>query len=209
MSSTPLTDVNPRIADRLLADGRISRDDHARAVEHATREKVRFEEALMSLDVMSEADLLKCIATVHETRFVSTGKLSKAVIDPHVLGRIPVGTADDHGVFPVLYDDKARELSVLTADPDDAAALGEVQRVARVKAVRALVARPAAIGAAIAYHYRGDHGAFARVYMPESPPPPAPPAPREEYRWRIYAAKRPDKVLCEIVFRLTAGEEAG
>src|SRR3954467_4461892 len=107
MSNGRFSGINQRIADRLLTEGRIKRDDHARAVEYATRHKSRIEEALIDLEVMTENDLLKFIATAHATRFVSTEKLSKAVIDPRALGRVPVNTADLHGVFPVLFDEKS------------------------------------------------------------------------------------------------------
>src|SRR4051812_46099891 len=99
MSNGRFSGINQRIADRLLADGRIKRADHQRAVEYATRQQGRIEEALIDLEVLSESDLLKFIATVHNTRFVSTEKLSKAVIDARVLQRVPVRTADLHGVF--------------------------------------------------------------------------------------------------------------
>src|SRR5690349_18802211 len=100
MSPGRFSGINQRIADRLLADGRITRDDHHRAVDYATRRKDRIEEALIDLEIMNEGDLLKFIATTHNTRFVSTEKLSKAVIEPRVLARVAVRTADLHGVFP-------------------------------------------------------------------------------------------------------------
>ncbi len=96
MTSPRNEGINQRIADRLLTSGQIDRDQHLRAVEYATRRKTRIEEALIELDILSEPDLLKFIATVHSTRFVSTEKLSKAVIDPRMLARVPVKTADLH-----------------------------------------------------------------------------------------------------------------
>jgi response regulator RpfG family c-di-GMP phosphodiesterase len=158
--------INQRIADRLLAQGQIDRDQHARAVDYATRRKMRIEEALIELDLLNEPDLLKFIATVHATRFVSSEKLSKAVIDARVLARVPVNLADLYGVFPVLYDDKVGALSVVTADPDNDVALQEVKLAAAVREVRALAARPAAVRAAIAQHYRGDRAAFAALLRP-------------------------------------------
>ncbi len=158
--------INQRIADRLLAQGQIDREQHARAVDYATRRKMRIEEALIELDLLSEPDLLKFIATVHSTRFVSSEKLSKAVIDARVLARVPVNLADLYGVFPVLYDDKVGALSVVTADPDNDVALQEVKLSAAVREVRALAARPAAVRAAIAMHYRNDRAAFASLLRP-------------------------------------------
>ncbi len=144
----------------------MSRDEHQRVVDYATRTKVRVEEALIELDMMNEADLLKFIATTHNTRFVSTERLSKAVIEPRVLQRVPVRLADLHGVFPVLHDERASSLSVVTADPDNEPALHELRLTANVKEVRALAARPAAVRAAIAYHYRGDKTAWVTLLRP-------------------------------------------
>ena len=158
--------INQRIADRLLAQGQIARDQHARAVDYATHRKMRIEEALIELELLTEPDLLKFIATVHGTRFVSSEKLSKAVIDQRLLARVPVKLAELHGVFPVLYDDKAGALSVVTADPDNDVALQEVKLSAAVREVRALAARPAAVRAAISLHYRGDRAAFAALLRP-------------------------------------------
>ena len=152
--------TNQRVADRLLAEGRITAEDHRRVVAHATKQRGRIEDAFIELGVISEADLLKYVATLHNTRFVSTEKLSKAAIDQRVLSRVSQKTAKMHEVFPVLLDDAKSVLSVVTADPDNHVALHEVKLAAGVREVRALVARPAAVHAAIARHYFKDAGAF-------------------------------------------------
>lgn len=152
--------TNQRVADRLLAEGRITAEDHRRVVAQATKQRGRVEDAFIELGVVSEADLLKYVATLHNTRFVSTEKLSKAAIDQRVLGRVSQKTAKMHEVFPVLLDDAKSVLSVVTADPDNHVALHEVKLAAGVREVRALVARPAAVHAAIARHYFKDAGAF-------------------------------------------------
>ncbi|WP_437590588.1 HD domain-containing phosphohydrolase [Sorangium sp. So ce1000] len=158
--------LNQRIADRLVLEGRITPDDHRRAVEYAMRTRGRIEDAIIELDIVNEAELLKFIATVHNTRFVSTEKLSKAIIEPRVLAKVSAITATLHGVFPVLLDDRNTTLSVATADPDNDAALHEIRLAAGVRDVRAIVARPAAVRAAIAYHYRGDTTAFSSLLRP-------------------------------------------
>jgi response regulator RpfG family c-di-GMP phosphodiesterase len=161
--------INQRIADRLLTEGRLSGDQHRLTLTHATRHRVRVEDALIELDIFKEGDLLKYIATFYGTRFVSTEKLSKAVIDPRVLSKVSKKTADLHGIFPVLLDDVAGVLSVVTADPDNDAALHEVKLAARVREVRALVARPAAVHAAIQQYYYGDLQAFQALLRPAIP----------------------------------------
>ncbi|WP_433933036.1 HD domain-containing phosphohydrolase [Sorangium cellulosum] len=158
--------LNQRIADRLVLEGRITPDDHRRAVEYAMRTRGRIEDAIIELDIVNEAELLKFIATVHNTRFVSTEKLSKAIIEPRVLAKVSAITATLHGVFPVLLDERNTTLSVATADPDNDVALHEIRLAAGVRDVRAIVARPAAVRAAIAYHYRGDTTAFNALLRP-------------------------------------------
>ncbi|KYF69912.1 response regulator [Sorangium cellulosum] len=158
--------LNQRIADRLVLEGRITPDDHRRAVEYAMRTRGRIEDAIIELDIVNEAELLKFIATVHNTRFVSTEKLSKAIIEPRVLAKVSAITATLHGVFPVLLDERNTTLSVATADPDNDVALHEIRLAAGVRDVRAIVARPAAVRAAIAYHYRGDTTAFNSLLRP-------------------------------------------
>ncbi len=152
--------TNQRVADRLLAEGRITAEDHRRVVAQATKQRGRIEDAFIEMSVISEGDLLKYIATLHNTRFVSTEKLSKAAIDQRVLGRVSQKTAKMHEVFPVLLDEQKSVLSVVTADPDNHVAMHEVKLAAGVREVRALVARPAAVNAAIARHYFKDAGAF-------------------------------------------------
>ncbi|MFO0743381.1 MAG: response regulator, partial [Labilithrix sp.] len=166
---TRTSGINQRIADRLLNEGRISGDQHRLAIAHATRHRVRIEDALVELDILKEGDLLKYIATVYGTRFVSTEKLSKAVIDPRVLAKVAKRTADLYGVFPVLHDDAANVLSIVTADPDNDAAMHEIKLAARVREVRALVARPAAVRAAIQQYYYGDMAAFQPLLRPALP----------------------------------------
>jgi response regulator RpfG family c-di-GMP phosphodiesterase len=158
--------TNQRIADRLLADGRINREQHARAVEYAARFKSRIEDALVECEILSELDLLKYIATLHGTKFVSTEKLAKAVIDPKLLLLVPAKLADLHGLFPVLLDERGSVLSVVTPDPDNDAAIRELRLAARVREARALVARPTTVRAAIRFHYQGDKMAFSSIDRP-------------------------------------------
>src|SRR5690606_19443840 len=52
-------------------------------------------------------------------------------------------------------------LSIVTPDPGDHELLRRVQAASGARAIRALVARPAAVKAAVAKHYNGDIHAFA------------------------------------------------
>lgn len=149
-----------------MAEGKLSPEGHATAVAYVGLHGGRIEDALIENELVSETDLLRYIATGHSTRFVSTEKLYKASIDQRILALIPRKLAEQHQVFPVLYDDAAKSLSVVTPDPDNLAALTEVKIAAGVRAVNALVARPAAVMAAIGRAYHNDASLFATLMRP-------------------------------------------
>lgn len=154
---------NPRLLDQLLAQRHLTSSQHATIVAYVALHGGRVEDALIENEAMPEADLLRVIATANNTRFVSTEKLYKAAIDPKLLSLVPRKLAEQYGVIPVMYDDTQRALSVVTADPDNLALLGEVKIAAGVREVVALVARPAAVRAAIARAYHNDAASFAQL----------------------------------------------
>lgn len=152
---------NVRVLDRMVSQGLITAEQREAALNHQQRMGGRVEEALLDVNAIDETGLLKFLASVHRTRFVTTEKLSKADIDRRTLGKIPRKLAEREGVFPVLFDPRTEALSVVTADPDNAPALQEVQIAAQAKKVHPFIGRPLAIKAAIAKHYGGDIHAFA------------------------------------------------
>lgn len=147
-----------RIADHLLSSGVIRLDAHRAALAAASAQGTRVEDVLIDMGVVAEADLLKTVASLFSTRFVSTAKLAQATLDPRILALVPRRLAERSVVFPVLYDGTA--LTVAIADPDDLQTLEDVKVTASVREVRPIVARPAAIRAAIARGYMGDANAF-------------------------------------------------
>lgn len=147
----------------MVKDGVITEAQREAALNHVQAFGDRFEEALLDNDAVTEAALLKYLAGVYRTRFVSTEKLAKADIDQITLSKVPKKLAVAHGVFPVLYDHKTGALSIVTADPDNPVALDEIKLVSGVREVRAFVARPRAVRAAVAKAYSGDIHAFANL----------------------------------------------
>ncbi len=131
------------------------------AVHHAHRTGERIEEALIESGVVKEADLLKLLAAHYQTRFVSTERLAKADIDRRTLERVPHKIAERLQVFPVVFDRRAQSLSIVVAAPGEDDVEKQIQVVSGVRDVRAYVARPAAIRAAIAKYYEQDPRAFA------------------------------------------------
>src|SRR5688500_1474733 len=78
-----------RLAERLVADGVISSEQQEAAVSYVQRTGERIEEALLEVDAVDEVTLLKYLAGLYKTRFVSTEKLSKADIDRITLDKVP------------------------------------------------------------------------------------------------------------------------
>ena len=155
------TAATKRVCDRLIADGLLNAEQHTAVLEHMNRSGARAEESILELGFVSEADLLKSLATLYKTNFVSTEKLAKADIPPATLDLIPRKFAESMGLFPVLFDSKTSVLSVVTADPDNLEVLREAQIASGARDVKAIVGRPAAVKAAIAKAYGGDIHAFA------------------------------------------------
>ena len=155
--------INKRIADRLLDDGVIDESDFMRSVEFAKRKQKRIEEVMLELDVIDETKLLKYIATLHKTQFVSTGRLQKAKVDREAIKVVSYKLAKHYGVYPLVLDRKNDKLVVATADPDNTEAIQELRMATGVSRVMAMVARPAAVLAAIARGYEGDQNLFQKL----------------------------------------------
>ena len=151
-----------KAVDLLFKAQILSRQQYERAMSllHATTE--RGEDVLIDNELISEADLLKGLASIYRTNFVSAEKLAKADIPRATVQMIPRRVAETLGVFPVVFDRAANSLSVVTPDPDNAEMLREVKLVSGAKEVKAFVARPAAISAAIQKHHGGNVRAFER-----------------------------------------------
>ncbi len=164
--------TNQQLADRLLNEGRIAPEVHRRAVAQAAAAGLRVEDVLIDLGIVGEQDLLKYVATIFKTRFVSTEKLYKATVDPRLIALISPKLADARQVFPVLYAADTDTLSIVTATPDDSDALKEVKLSAGVRVVQPLIARPAAVRAAIRRAYHNDPGGFAALLQPRPQAPP-------------------------------------
>ena len=154
---------NKSVGELLVGLGLITPDQRARAETYGEGEGARIEEAAIELGFIDEAALLKALSAEYGTQFVSTGQLAKAAIDKPTLAMIPKRVAEALAIFPVMFDPSTSTLSVVTADPRDIDMLRNVQSISGVKSVKAFVARPRAVRAAIARAHAGDLQAFARL----------------------------------------------
>ena len=140
------------LLDRLLSERRISAPQRDAVLAHMEANQCRVEEALIEAGALDESTLLKWLAALHKTRFVSTEKLAKAEIERSLLTLVPRALAERHMLFPILFDASDHSLALVVADPTQADVLRDVQLAANVRAVKPYIARPAAIRAAIHKH---------------------------------------------------------
>jgi hypothetical protein len=164
--------VGSALAERLLDQGLLLPMQHEHAVSFCRLRGVRIEDAIIDLGIMSEARLLAYVASIHGARAVLAEELAEARIPRGLRALIPHRLAEARAVLPLLCDEQRRALTVVTADPGDAPMLDEIRRVAGVERVLALVARPAAVSASIALHYRHDGRPFRALLYPHTAPRP-------------------------------------
>lgn len=158
-----------RILDKLRDDGRIDAIRYESLYHQSKRSGEPVQDALVDSGTLSEAELLKFVAAIYQTRFVSTERLAKADVDRQMLDLVPRKVAERLGCVPVVYDRRAQSLSIVVADLEEDIAK-QVQLVAGVREVKSYVARPASIRAAIRKYYGGDASAFAKLLPREAPP---------------------------------------
>jgi response regulator RpfG family c-di-GMP phosphodiesterase len=149
--------LEPLLRAQVLSRAQV---DHVISLLSSSAE--RAEDVIVESEVLSEAALLKALSALYQTHFVSIEKLSKADIPKATVQMIPHRVAETLGVFPVVFDPKGNALSVVTPDPDNAEMLREVKLVSGASTIKAFVALPAAIAAAIRKHHVGDPRAFER-----------------------------------------------
>lgn len=151
-------------------EGRLTAAQREDVLHQARRTGERVEEALIDAGIFEEVELLKLLATRYRTRFVTTDRLAKADIDRRALERIPRKLAERLQLFPILFDPRAHALSFVVAAPGEDDVEKQVQVVSGAREVRAYVARPAAIRAAIDKFYGGKARAFAELVHRETAP---------------------------------------
>ena len=152
-----------RMLERLVAEKLVTPEQQEAVLNVVARTGDRIEEVLLELKAIDEITLLKHLATVHKTRFVSTEKLAKAEIDQTTLAKVPRKLAERATVFPVLYDAATSTLSVVMPDPGDIQTINDVQiAVGRERGARLRGPSPRHQGGD-RQAYLGDIHAFASL----------------------------------------------
>jgi response regulator RpfG family c-di-GMP phosphodiesterase len=153
-------DPSDRLARRLVTEGRITRELAQAALQRRSVTGQRLEEALLEVGIR-EDQLLRVLAETYRCQYISTQKLAAANVSKAITGLVPKRIAEQCLVVPVVLDRRSSVLSVVMASPDDQETLKQLQIATQVKSIKPLVARPAAIKAAIAKFYDGDDFAFS------------------------------------------------
>ena len=146
----------------MLREGRIAQELFDQAMHQRRLSGARFEDALVEVGV-AEEQVLKILADLYRVQYISTQKLGSASIDKRTLALVPVQIAEQYGAIPVLFDRRKSALTVVMSDPDDVEAMKALELATQLRGLRALVARPAAVRAAIEKHYRGDDFPFSML----------------------------------------------
>jgi response regulator RpfG family c-di-GMP phosphodiesterase len=150
-----------KILERLFHEERVDAGQYQQVIQYAHQAEQRVEDALVATGAMSEDDLLKYLANVYKTRFVSTRKLAKANIAAQTLRLVPRRVAEKLTVFPVLFEPRSHSLSIVVADPATEDVAKQVQLASGVRDVKVYIALPGSIRRAIRKHYDGQVDAFA------------------------------------------------
>jgi response regulator RpfG family c-di-GMP phosphodiesterase len=151
------------LGERLIQAGLITSAAVSQALELQKRTNARLGDCLVELKLISEQALLRFLAAEFNTRYVSTDKLAKVKVEPHVLDRVPVRMAEKAGILPIAYDEDKRALSVVMAEPQLDDLIAELKVVARADTVVSFIALRSSVNAGIKKFYYGDPSAFAMM----------------------------------------------
>ena len=155
--------MSPKLGDRLVAAGLVSREAVEQALEQQRLTGHRLGDSLVEMGLLGEAVLLRFLASELKTRYVSADKLSRAQIPSELLDRVPVRLAEAHHLLPLAIDDERRILSIVAAEPQNEKLLRDVATVADVDEVYAYIALRSVVRAGIQKHYYADGTAFASL----------------------------------------------
>jgi response regulator RpfG family c-di-GMP phosphodiesterase len=147
----------------LLVQSRLLKPADADAVLQQVRGNDRVEDAVINMGLVSETELLKCLASHFKVQFISSEKLARVEVARALSNTLPRRIVEAIGLCPVVLDPKTSALTVVTADPDQVEALREAQMASGAREVKPVLARPGAVRALIAKTYAGDAHAFANL----------------------------------------------
>jgi HD-GYP domain-containing protein (c-di-GMP phosphodiesterase class II) len=151
------------VGDRLRADGFITATQLSAAIQAMDQHAERIEESLIRVGAITEKRLLRYLAEKTQTQYVSSAKLAQLEVPRETLHKVPQKLAEKLKFVPVRYDQEANELMVASADAGVPEYVKQLTLATKFRNLKAYIARPAAVQAAIRKWYRGEAQAFASI----------------------------------------------
>lgn len=152
---------NRQAIDLLLSAGELSKEAHRALLDRVKQDGARGEELLLDDGSYDELTLLRKLAALHRTKFVTSERLLRFDVPPSTLGLIPKRLATTELFFPVSFDAASSTLQLVTPDPGESSVIDAAKLASGARNVNTFLARPAAVQALIAKHYDKNRDAFA------------------------------------------------
>ena len=157
------TPPGAQILERLSQAGVIPALEYDAVIHRARQADGHIADAIIELGLASEGEVLRTMAEIARTQFVSTDKLQRVRVTRTLIEMVPRKLAERVGVFPIVFDRKTQMLSVVTYDLQTMIVQDHVHAATDARKVTPYVARPAAVKAAIRRYYYGEADAFKRI----------------------------------------------
>ena len=146
--------------DLLLSAGELTKDAHRALLDRVKKGNQWSEELLLADGSYDELTLLRKLAALHRTKFVTSERLLRVDVPQSTLGMIPKRLAETEMFFPVSFDAASSTLQVVTPDPGEDELVAAAKLASGARHVNTFFARPTAVLALISKHYDRNRSAF-------------------------------------------------
>lgn len=146
--------------DLLLSAGELTKETHRALLDRVKQSNRWSEELLLEDGSYDELTLLRKLAALHRTKFVTSERLLRFDVPQSTLGMIPKRLAESEMFFPVSFDAASSTLQVVTPDPGEESLVDAAKLASGARNVNTFFARPSAVLALISKHYDRNRNAF-------------------------------------------------
>ncbi|HVE82694.1 MAG TPA: GAF domain-containing protein [Myxococcales bacterium] len=150
------------LGEQLVGAGLLHPDRLAEAKLHQELTGKDLVEALLTLGMVPERDLLRVLAQHHQMQYLTTEKIAGLKVPDELLDQVKVRVAESMLVMPIRRNPDGT-LWVLGTGPLPELGEDRLKKEGGAKKVNVILARPASIRAAIRRHYYRDPDAFASL----------------------------------------------
>ena len=150
------------LGEQLVGAGLLHPDKLAEAKLHQELTGKDLVEALLTLNLVPERDLLRVLAQHHQLQYLTTEKIRDLKVTDELLDQVKVRVAESMAVMPIRRNPDGT-LWLLGNGPIPDEVVERLKRECGAKKVNVILARPASIRAAIRRHYYRDPDAFSQM----------------------------------------------